>query len=1536
MHETAKGFITYTIQVFNKATVHVSVSEANENFLGYPKQYPFNYSKKRRKLNELTKKARENQLETEADNIELGEKLYETLFDPAHQSDFISIYDKAIQKDKPLLIQLEIDEIVLTEVAAYPWEFMRTPKQPGKPIIWLATNPHIAFSRRRIYGREPLKLQANEVLRIALVVSDPPEGDLGKVEYLTVIDTLKELANNKRFELLDVIGIDKDDPAVPDKIDQITRNNPDILHFIGHGRVIRKENKDGQDIEVGELALVDDITDEPFWVNADYFCNLLSSKTGLVILQSCDSGTLSRERAFVGVASSISQQNIPAVVAMQYEISNSAAKCFIEAFYESFAENFHVDRAVQYGRRKITRRPSMMYNTRDFATPIVYLSVDNGKIFQLEEPKTTKLPSEPIPNKITPEKVSPINMLETIPGVHYVERKKLFEDLESKVLNSQDSSNNLFIISGPGGNGKTTCIREFCGAHETKNRFSGGILWVELGQQIKSVLDGLNLLIRKLKSWDTSDTRCTDVETAADALADLWLDSRLRDRKFLLVIDNGQDKNQLLPFLRNGENVVRLATTRNKSLAIELEAKKIEVNSMLDEEAEDLLSQGLDTEQIRLNENEFHKLARRLGNWPLAIKIVNSIIRRRVTFHGQSVINALIDVQNAIEEKGVTFIDKKQVISTTINVSLDYLNDSTIDLDENPIDRFLDLSIFPKNTQIPLSVLEKLWHATAEFDKYQTEKFCEVLFELSLILELDLNQKYIRLHDIVQEYLTLKQEKSGLLEGLQTQFIKVCNISNWLMLPNDEPYLWNNYFHHLLGAKSYDSIIQTATDLGYLATKILMTSLLAVEIDLKIAKETAKQEKQERILDTLARRFSQFGHILTNCNRVEDVFATLYSRLQLTGDLIELLNGSNNRRRLPYLSAKCPLPDIIHPALVRTFISGQFFESGRKKSGMHCAINSDGNVVVSVSELGDIVVWDASVGIEKWSDRLDKSIQSYSNPTVSDCGINGDGSLIIIAFGNAVVLMDGNKGGIKEVLSSQEGHIQLCDISRDGQWIIAVVGGSILQTWMINVKNNCYEKGSLIEQDKSLIKSCSISPDGKFALLGMSNHLRLWNIKTKIKEHEFRGLRKDVFCDCDLSENAQRVAAVLSNGNIKVWDWDGKKETIVPEIKGHDDTVLSCALSRDGKRLVSGSQDNVLKIWYLDEPDKVKVIVCWGHTDPVNKCAISDNEYVVSVSGGEEQKTKLWRGSVFNDGIVQSHKPGRTRANGCVISPDEQFVIAAMQTGTVGIWDTETGREEFSLGGTDDIFKSCAISYGGDFVISASLDHRLQIWNIDAKTKRGTGGNSYHHNGPVNACVVSKNDDFVISASSDRTLKIWDVNRDDLGQIVLKERIKPLVGHKDVVHDCDISSDDRLVISASKDTRLGVWEAKSGKHLAWLEDHNGEVYACKISENRKLIVSASSDKTLKIWDAQEFGLIKTLSGEHNDRINGCAFSHDNNLLASVSSDQTLRVWDINAGTCLCAIAVDGPLYDCAWFLDNESLVAVGAGGVYFFQYVSFE
>jgi hypothetical protein len=146
------------------------------------------------------------------------------------------------------------------------------------------------------------------------------------------------------------------------------------LHYIGHGSYDR-------DSERGVLLF----EDESGWarpVSGDKLGMVLHdfASLRLAILNACEGARTARTDPFAGVAGALVQRDIPAVVAMQFEISDEAAIVFAGGFYEPLAGGLPVDASLAAARLAMLAERG---DDIEWGTPVLFMRVPDGRIFDL-------------------------------------------------------------------------------------------------------------------------------------------------------------------------------------------------------------------------------------------------------------------------------------------------------------------------------------------------------------------------------------------------------------------------------------------------------------------------------------------------------------------------------------------------------------------------------------------------------------------------------------------------------------------------------------------------------------------------------------------------------------------------------------------------------------------------------------------------------------------------------------------------------------------------------------------------------------------------------------------------------------------------------------------------------------------------------------------------------------------------------------------------------------------------------------------------
>jgi formylglycine-generating enzyme required for sulfatase activity len=294
-----------------------------------------------------------------------GRDLFGFLLRDELLSRFRACQQLAHDQQKGVRIKLSVTPPAL---AGLPWEFLYDPAR--RDYLCLdATTPLVR------YPELPLTIQPLPVtppLRILGLCVDASD--------LTRLDVTEEKARMaaavQTLQAQGLVELTWLDGQSADDLQRAMRRGPwHILHFIGHGSF-------DQGRDEGLIHLTD-ATGKAAPLYATQLARLLARQRHdlrLVLLNACEGARGGRLDLFAGTAATLVGSGIPAVLAMQYEITDDAAIDFARTFYEALADNLPVDTAVADARNAMTLRNRF---SLEWGTPVLYLRAPDGRLFDL-------------------------------------------------------------------------------------------------------------------------------------------------------------------------------------------------------------------------------------------------------------------------------------------------------------------------------------------------------------------------------------------------------------------------------------------------------------------------------------------------------------------------------------------------------------------------------------------------------------------------------------------------------------------------------------------------------------------------------------------------------------------------------------------------------------------------------------------------------------------------------------------------------------------------------------------------------------------------------------------------------------------------------------------------------------------------------------------------------------------------------------------------------------------------------------------------
>jgi hypothetical protein len=298
-----------------------------------------------------------------------GGQLFQAMFSGAVLGALQSSLNEAFRKDAGLRIRLRLTDT--PELADVPWEFLFN----STANRFLNLTPDTPLIRYLDLPMPVRPLTVTPPLRVLVMISSPvdfPQLDV-EAEWVRLNAALGDLVKRglvtiTRLPNASLAGLQR-----PLRLDKYH-----IFHFIGHCGF----DEHAQD---GALAL-EDAQGRARLVTGQDLGVMLSSHHSLrlIVLNACEGARAASSDPFAGVAQSLVQQGVPAVIAMQFEITDEAAITFAQELYAAIADGYSVDAALGESRRAIFASG----NDVEWATPVLYTRSPNGQLFRVTKRST--------------------------------------------------------------------------------------------------------------------------------------------------------------------------------------------------------------------------------------------------------------------------------------------------------------------------------------------------------------------------------------------------------------------------------------------------------------------------------------------------------------------------------------------------------------------------------------------------------------------------------------------------------------------------------------------------------------------------------------------------------------------------------------------------------------------------------------------------------------------------------------------------------------------------------------------------------------------------------------------------------------------------------------------------------------------------------------------------------------------------------------------------------------------------------------------
>jgi WD40 repeat protein/serine/threonine protein kinase len=535
--------------------------------------------------------------------------------------------------------------------------------------------------------------------------------------------------------------------------------------------------------------------------------------------------------------------------------------------------------------------------------------------------------------------------------------------------------------------------------------------------------------------------------------------------------------------------------------------------------------------------------------------------------------------------------------------------------------------------------------------------------------------------------------------------------------------------------------------------------------------------------------------------------------------------------------------------------------SGHRITARSLAFSPDGMELAAGGMDKIVVIWDVATGKQlrtlKGHDGWILSV-AYSPDGKHLATASEDGTARVwnTATGAEVLRFPGHAAMVASVAYSP-----------DGRWLASWGTDFVLRVWDVATGEERWR----LTGHNGRVFSLHFHKNGRYLVSAGADGMRLWDLQTG----EMKAI-KGINSAClraVFSPDGERLVSAVWDNTVQAWDWRDEQEIL--SLRGHTDVVMALAFSADGRRLFSAGFDGTVRLWNatpLSEDPLGRGRRLQGHHEAQLSVGFSpDQRYLATVS--MDGTAKLW--DVASGKLLHTLRGLDTTYPSAAFHAGGKLLTTVTVDGTMVQWDVATGQRRRTWRGQVGpvLNTSFTVTFTADGERFASLakDGSVGIW----ETETGKEVVRLPAAFPPNFTVALSPDGMHLAAANIGTVQVLEVKSG--------KTVATLPGVLHMAHQLAFSADGRRLAAAYWDGTVKVWDIPSGKTLHTFR-HGDRATAVAFHPSGRQLASGSCDNTAKIWDLDSSQEVETLRG-HIGYVMWVAYSPDGRILATASGNR---------------------------------------------------
>ncbi len=483
--------------------------------------------------------------------------------------------------------------------------------------------------------------------------------------------------------------------------------------------------------------------------------------------------------------------------------------------------------------------------------------------------------------------------------------------------------------------------------------------------------------------------------------------------------------------------------------------------------------------------------------------------------------------------------------------------------------------------------------------------------------------------------------------------------------------------------------------------------------------------------------------------------------------------------------------------------------------------------------------------------------------------------------------------------------VGVLSFSASGRWLLSSSSDSpvfravIIKIWDMETKS--FAK-NLVSQ-KHIVIAAQFSPDESSVVAvvsesaeGTTKELVRWSLETG-EETQRLLLSNDVLGQVQFSSDGTRLAGVLPNGNVGLWDVaEGKLEKSLPAASPDAKKgvwVSALAFDADCSRLAVGTSAGDVSIWSIANGSLLQRYDGFGQQvatlsfSPRNRLLVGLFNYL-DANQGEARIIDLTLGRV------------RRRLRGHAVhagaySPDGHWIATGGSQPFLILWDGALPPVEIPTPVREETMTGqsrLAVAVDGKSWIVAT-DHEKPKFQKEGSSEWRIGSAALGSS--VYSVALSPDGRLAAIGEGRGAATLW---KTDTGELLRQTRFSASrmsfdqgPDSYDAVRAIDFRTDNSQVLALCNG-KLVSWDIESGNESVLFESVPKRVIA--VSPDGQHLAAGGATGDLQLWNLGTRERVRSFVGHKND-VNCLSFSRDGRELLSGAGEDEVSLWNVETG-----------------------------------------